>query len=109
MYLVAVRPPTPATRVEQTALEPVRPALPAPVKKAATALAIGTALQIGVGLAGKYLASQGGKQAVTAAARPSLRRRKNRSKNEERAVSDPLEDAAAVSETVLIRRVWVRK
>ncbi|MGE5596980.1 MAG: hypothetical protein ACM3S1_13230 [Hyphomicrobiales bacterium] len=112
MYLAAVRPTAPATvGAESRAVEPVRPGLPAPVKKAATALAIGTALQIGVGLAGKYLAAQSAPQAVNAGQRAATKpRRKGRdAAREETAVADPAADAAAVSETVLIRRVWIRR
>ncbi|MEO8541884.1 MAG: hypothetical protein ABI577_19260, partial [bacterium] len=73
MYLAALRDtamvaaPAPALPVREARQ---RAALPAPVKKAATAMAVGTALQIGVSLTGKYLARQAGKQAVNAVVRP---------------------------------------
>lgn len=112
MYLAAMR-PAQLTAAGSRALEPVRSAgLPAPVRKAATALAIGTALQIGVGLAGKYIASQGAKQTAVSAAKPLARRggRKGQAaKRGDAVVRDPLEDAAAISETVMVRRVWVRR
>lgn len=112
MYLAAMR-PAPVAAAGNRAIEPVRSAgLPAPVRKAATALAIGTALQIGVGLAGKYIAAQGAKQAAVTAAKPLARRgiRKGQAaKRADNAVRDPLEDAAAISETVMVRRVWVRR
>ncbi|MCC7365655.1 MAG: hypothetical protein IT303_14920 [Dehalococcoidia bacterium] len=116
MYLAAMRPITPAP-AEPRAIEPVRASLPTPVKRAATALAIGTALQLGVGLAGKYLASQAARSAGTAvasnAARPSRRHRDSKRTGRElqqaEAPGDPLANAAAVSETVLIRRVWIRR
>jgi hypothetical protein len=80
------------------------------VKRAATALAIGTALQIGVGLAGKYLAGQAAKSAVTAAttAKPVRRGSRDVTRPAEQRPSEPTE-TTAISETVLIRRVWVRR
>ena len=93
-------------------IERERTALPAPVRKAATALAIGTALQIGVGLAGRYVASQAARQATKAAVSgvSGPRRKPARDESPSRAVSsDPIQDAVAVSETVMIRRVWIRR
>jgi hypothetical protein len=91
-------------------------ALAAPVKRAATAMAVGTALQIGVSLTGKYLARQAGKQAVNAVVRP---RGESKGARNSRAVAkpepaqaapvDPYPHAAAVSETVVVRRVWIRR
>jgi len=96
-------------------LERPRAQLPAPVKKAATAVAIGTALQIGVGLTGKYLARQATKQAVSAV-RPSRGKTERAAKKPakevtvpQQAVADPYPGAAAVSETVVVRRVWIRR
>ena len=83
-----------------------RPGMPAPMRKAATALAIGTALQVGVTLAGKYLASQaarGASEAVQSAQPPARRRVERRQPDPE------IERAAAVSETVIIRREWIRR
>lgn len=109
MYLAAARPTTSLTAEhEERALEPVRPGLPVPVKRAATALAIGTALQIGVGLAGKYLAGQAAKGAVTAAtAKPVRRGSREVAKPIEQHPAEP--ETTAISETVLIRRVWLRR
>lgn len=113
MYLAAVRPTTSLTKDEpKREVEPVRAGLPAPVKRAATALAIGTALQIGVGLAGKYLAGQAAKGAMTAATRQAMPRGRRGSREVTKprgAESSNGEEATAVSETVLIRRVWVRR
>jgi hypothetical protein len=107
MYLVALRPAVPArTAQESRALEPVRPGLPAPVKKAATALAIGTALQIGVGLAGRYLAGQAARQAANAVAGSAVR--KPARANGRRPVAND-DQPVAISETVIIRRVWLRR
>jgi hypothetical protein len=102
MPLVKTAPAPPPMRLERE-----RAALPAPVKKAATALAIGTALQIGVNLAGKYLAGQAGRQAASAI-RPKPARRVSRPEPV-RAVADPMQDAVAISETVMVRRVWIRR
>jgi hypothetical protein len=90
-----------------------RASLPAPVKKAATAMAVGTALQIGVSLTGKYLARQAGKQALSAVARPAKVKAKQKPSREVAPVRqqevDPYPHAGAVSETVVIRRVWIRR
>jgi hypothetical protein len=92
-----------------------RAGLPAPVKKAATAMAVGTAIQIGVSLTGRYLARQAGKQAINAVARPRPQRGSRRSNRESapakevQVLEDPYPHAAAVSETVVIRRVWLRR
>ena len=117
MYLAALRdtaivaaPPALPARAPRE-----RAKLPAPVKKAATAMAVGTALQIGVSLTGKYLARQAGKQAVNAVV--GSRARQPRSATATRQVTpkaevhpaDPYPHAAAVSETVVIRRVWIRR
>jgi hypothetical protein len=107
MYLAALRAIEPV-RPQSRALESARPGLPAPVRKAATAIAIGTALQIGVGLAGKYLASQAARQAATAALQPKGRRPKRRDVATTPS-NDPTADAAAISETLMIRRVWIRR
>jgi hypothetical protein len=90
-----------------------RASLPAPVKKAATAMAVGTALQIGVSLTGKYLARQAGKQALSAVARPAKAKAKPKPSREVAPIRqqevDPYPHAGAVSETVVIRRVWIRR
>lgn len=113
MYLAAVRPPTSLTKEEPVRdIAPARSGLPAPVKRAATAMAIGTALQIGVGLAGKYLAGQAAKGAMTAATKQALPRGRRGSREVTKPRQDASsngDDATAVSETVLIRRVWVRR
>lgn len=115
MYLVALRemPLVKSAPQAPARLERERASLPAPVKKAATALAIGTALQIGVGLAGKYMASQAARHATRAAVSQATKRPKRSASptaEPERAVSnEPLHEATAVSETVMIRRVWIRR
>ncbi len=115
MYLAALRevvvaPPAPAAPARY---ERERATLPAPVKKAVTAVAIGTALQVGMSLTGKYLARQAAKQAV-GAVRGRANGKPGRPRSRE--VAPPVEqdpdeyaDAAVVSETVLIRRVWIRR
>lgn len=99
---VVQRKATPPARIERE-----RAPLPAPVKKAATALAIGTALQLGVNLAGKYLASQAARQATNAVRpRPATSRKPEPRARE---IATPADDTVAVSETVMIRRVWIRR
>jgi hypothetical protein len=105
MYLAALKATLPAP-VPERAVVTSRPGMPAPMRKAATALAIGTALQVGVTLAGKYLASQaarGASEAVQSAPPPARRRVERRQPDPE------IERAAAVSETVIIRRQWIRR
>lgn len=101
---VAAAPAAPATR----AIEPVRPSLPAPVKKAAAAIAVGTALQVGFGLAGKYMARQAAKQAVSVV-KPKGRATPAKRATEPASVVPEPASASAVSETLIIRRVWVRR
>ena len=103
MFLVGVEDRA-LTRVEPRALAEVRPGLPAPVKKMATAVVVGSALQIGLGLAGRYLASQGARKVARAAVtRPS----KDRKPQALAVQAEP--PMTAVSETVVIRRVWLRR
>jgi hypothetical protein len=113
MYLAALR------EMSVVKAEPVVPApyrreragLPAPVKKAATALAIGTALQVGARMASRYLANQAARGAISAATtKPTRRSRREANPAPATAMTrDPMEGAAAISETVMIRRVWIRR
>ena len=105
---VAMQPSQPLQPRDEAArsLVQVRQGMPVPVRKAATALAIGTALQIGVGLASKYLTSQAGKQAALAVATPKAVRTKTAPKP---AVVEPVPELTAVSETLTIHRVWMRR
>jgi len=106
MYLAAVRPlPAVVPARETRALEAARPGLPAPVARVATAIAVGTALQIGMGIAGKFLANQAANKAVNASMKP---RGKQKQSAEVPARRDE-DSAAAVSETLIIRRVWIRR
>lgn len=113
MYLAALRDTAIVAAAPSVPARATRRApLPAPVKKAATAMAVGTALQIGVSLTGKYLARQAGKQAINAVARPSKKPAPGRGREvaaAQEAAVDPYPHAAAVSETVVIRRVWIRR
>ncbi len=107
MYVAALRTVPVSVPPRDGAVEASRPGLPQPVRKAAAAIAIGTALQVGVGLAGRYLARQAARQAVSA-----VRPRPRAAKSEPapaRAVEDAAVGASAISETLLIRRVWVRR
>lgn len=115
MYVAALR-QMPLVKSGQTLparVQRERAGLPAPVKKAATALAIGTALQIGVGIAGKYVASQAARQATRAAVNATTSKPARQSGKQAapaRAVpADPRDEATAISETVMIRRVWIRR
>jgi hypothetical protein len=113
MYLAALRDtaivakPAQALPVRQRQRAP----LPAPVKKAATAMAVGTALQIGVSLTGKYLARQASKQALNAVSKPARKQGAKPAREVTVPVqaADPYPHAAAVSETVVVRRVWIRR
>jgi hypothetical protein len=109
MFLAIERLPAKREPASTRALQVSRAGLPVPVAKVATAVAIGTALQLGAGLAGKFLMRQAGKQAVR-----SLRPAHSKSSRPavvSQVVQEPAETGmvAAVSETVLIRRVWIRR
>ncbi len=119
MYVAALRDTAliPAARAVPARVERERAQLPAPVKKAVTAVAIGTVLQVGMSLTGKYLARQAASTAVSAV-RPSRGKAEKPSKRPSKEVTvprqaaasvDPYPEAAAVSETVVIRRVWIRR
>jgi hypothetical protein len=108
MYLADVREQQSITVTSTTtALEPIRPALPVPVRRAATAIAVGAAVQVGLTLAARYLASQAARKAVESATRPAATpARRARPDVERRKLPD---DVAAVSETLIVRRVWIRR
>lgn len=107
MYVAALRTGTALAARPSYAVETVRAGLPAPVRKAVTAVAIGAALQVGLGLASRYLAAQAG-QKVAGAAITSLTPRGKKGRELARRDDGPPEGIAALSETVLIRRVWIR-
>ncbi len=119
MYVAALRDTAmiPAARAVPARIERERAQLPAPVKKAVTAVAIGTVLQVGMSITGKYLAKQAASTAVGAvrpsrgkAEKPSRRPAKEVTVPQQTAAElDPYPGAAAVSETVVIRRVWIRR
>jgi hypothetical protein len=114
MYVAALRETTAVTRVQTTrALERPRAPMPAPMKKAMTAVAIGAAVQVGMTVFGKYLASQAAQKAVDGAVRAPRRRGSpnNRAvaRHEPERAPSPMDDAAAVAETFLYRRVWIRR
>ena len=100
MFLAAVHETALTTNTATRAVSVARPTLPAPVKRMATAVVVGGALRIGVGLAAKYIAAQGAQRANRAVASP----RKSRALA---AVAEP--PMTAISETVVIRRVWLRR
>jgi hypothetical protein len=108
MYLAAVRGTTTLTTRTEHALEPVRPGLPAPVRRAATAVAVGAALQVGLGLASRYIAAQAGQKAARAAITSAQPRGRRAVARRDEPAGGSMDGVTAVSETVLIRRVWVR-
>lgn len=79
--------------------------LPAPVVKTAAAVAVGAAVQIGVVLAGKYIATQAAQQSAKSLA-ASGRNRKKRDKVEDPGERDGM---ATLTETLIVRRVWVKR
>jgi hypothetical protein len=109
MFLAALRAlPVVAVKPDAPALVPrQRAGLPAPVRKAATALAVGTALQIGAGLAGKYLAAQSARHTIHGRSRRNAPAEVAPARAEP--APDPLADTAELSETLMIRRVWIRR
>ena len=108
MYVAALRTLPVTAPPAATAVATVRAGLPAPVKKAATAIAVGTALQVGVGLAGKYMARQAAKQAL-GAVKPGRREHKAADVVPAAASETRTDEAASISEMLLIRRVWLRR
>lgn len=113
MFLAAAREQTaltarPVNTVERYQRE--RAQLPAPVKKAVAAVAVGAAMQVGLSLASRYFAAQAGNRAARAAiAAANATPRKSRALQEQPARSGLPDDIAAVSETVIVRRLWVRR
>ncbi|MGH2633214.1 MAG: hypothetical protein ACRDG3_07375 [Tepidiformaceae bacterium] len=118
MFLAALRPASPAMPLVKSQpplparVERQRASLPAPVKKAATALAIGTALQIGANVAGRYFIHNAARSVVKQAGqavRPETVQKRGKKAEQVHRSPDPLQNAAAVSETVIVRRVWIRR
>jgi len=99
---LSTRPARPMQRYERE-----RAPLPAPVKKAVTAVAVGAAMQMGLSLASRYLAGQAAQKAARAAvATPGGRRGRAVANQTHSGLPD---DIAAVSETVIVRRMWIRR
>ena len=123
MYLAVARETVALTRMETRALERQRAPMPAPVKRAVTAVAIGAAMQVGMSLATRYVARQATQRALDVAVRaPAKPKGKGRdaravAKPEQRAVANaeerrgPVlpEDVGAVAETFVYQRFWVRR
>jgi hypothetical protein len=117
MYLVAARDLPVAAPAGERALVASRPGLPAPARKVATAVAIGTVLQFGLGVAGRYLARQAARQAAVAV-QANARERTSRGQQQpgEQVVARdhgrgglPDEETGLLTETLVIRRVWLRR
>lgn len=95
-------PATPAIRSRAT--------LPAPVARTVTAVAVGTAVQITFSLAARYLASQAARSAAKAVvSRPRTSQRPAKGEVVETRTAGLPDDTAAVSETLILRRVWIRR
>ena len=88
MFLRESRMPAPRPVM---ALEPRRPALPTPVRRAATAIAIGTALKITANIVGKLLAQRAANKAGSHAAARRPR------------------ESTVVSESLFVRRTWIQR
>jgi hypothetical protein len=91
------------------ALAPQRAGLPAPVNKVAAAVAVGTALQVGVALFARYLSSTAPKPSV----RPQRVSRRALMKPQPPEAPAPApvmdNDVMAVIETVTFKRAWIRR
>jgi hypothetical protein len=84
-----------------------RAPLPAPVKKAMTAVAVGAAMQVGLSLASRYFAAQAAQKAASTALAPSPRR--GRAVERQPVHSGLPDDIGAVAETVVVQRWWIRR
>jgi hypothetical protein len=82
-----------------------RAQLPAPVRRAATAVAVGAALQVGLGIASRLIAAQAGQKAARAVVTAAPGRARRRELVPQPEAPGTVE---AVAETVIVRRVWVR-
>ncbi|MXZ87929.1 MAG: hypothetical protein F4Z07_03640 [Dehalococcoidia bacterium] len=76
---------------QTVALEPRRPALPTPVRRAATAIAVGTALKITANILGKVLAQRAANKASS------------------RALARKERETTVVSESLFVRRTWIER
>lgn len=103
MY-VAIERPLPARTTTTRSIDVPRRQMPAPIRQAATAVAIGTALHLGASLAGKLLLRQ-----AASAIRPHRPAKKQKAALVPRDDAQPAEPAAVISETLLIRRIWIRR
>ena len=109
MFLAATRE---VTIVEHSLPAPVmrQPAvLPEPVKRVATAIAVGAAVQVGMSVAGRYLARQAARQAAERALAGSGRRGKPKRREDSGGYSSVPDDVVAVNETVIVHRAWLRR
>lgn len=100
-------------RRQSGALAPRRRAgLPAPVAKAAVAVAAGAALQVGIGVVGKYLAYRAANGAARSVGTRALRaasKDKRDTRPAKQSPDAPFDNVAAVTETLIIRRTWIRR
>lgn len=119
MYLASLRAVQVAPPAARGMVRDQRAGLPAPVKKAVTAVAVGAALQVGVAVAGRYLARQAASTALGAITpkpqKPAKVVMPRRTPGERMPVAvtgrgdDETGEALAVAETFIFRRVWIRR
>ena len=106
MFVAALRSMTPADAHPAAPIIVTRPGLPAPMKRAATALVIGTALRIGLEITGRMLANQAARS-VSSALTPGAKASKARPQPAAAPATSGRADS--FSETLMIRRVWIRR
>lgn len=117
MYLAAAqaltlaegREPVPA---RERGVQPWRPGLPSPAVRAAAAVAVGTALQVGLAIAVRALANGATREAAKPVAprrRSPLPARQPEPRAVERSPQDPRGVLTELSETVILQRRWRRR
>lgn len=82
-------------------------ALPVPVRRVATAIAVGAVVQVGMSLAGKYVVRQAAKQALAAPGK--VRKGASRRQVANGAGTSVPDDVTALNETVVVHRAWIRR
>ncbi|OAI39093.1 hypothetical protein AYO38_08305 [bacterium SCGC AG-212-C10] len=88
-------------------MQPWRPGLPSPAVRAAAAVAVGTALQVGIALAVKAFANSGTREVTRqAAVRPRRSREVVERPAEQPALPATTLGIADVTETVIFQRRW---
>lgn len=108
---VAMDRPLPAERPGVRAIQHRATNLPAPVKRAAAAVAVGAAIQVGASIAGKYLLRQAAQSLKPdfSGQKRSEKKARNLPAKAVNPAAPPDAPASFVSETLMIRRVWTRR